>query len=139
MSVSSECDHLKGRRRAICYGAATGLTLERCNAYRVHWGLSPLDAPLVDTGEQSQPLPLPKLPPLLIRGWNFSQALARWALAGMPRRSQPEIDERLAICQTCEYLKHQHCQKCGCACVETNRLMNKLALATERCPLGKWQ
>jgi hypothetical protein len=78
-------------------------------------------------------------PSLLIRGWNFATAMARWAGAGMPRRSQLEIEERLAVCQSCEFLRNQHCVKCGCACVEKNRLMNKLALATEKCPLGKWE
>jgi len=78
-------------------------------------------------------------PSLLIRGWNFTAAMARWTLAGLPRRSQAEIDERLAICQACPFLQNNHCTKCGCACVEQNRLINKLALATEKCPEGKWQ
>jgi len=77
-------------------------------------------------------------PSLLIRGWNFATALARWTTAGMPRRTEAEIAERLAICQSCPHLQADHCNLCGCACVETNRLINKLALATERCPVGKW-
>ena len=79
------------------------------------------------------------LPPLWIRGVNFATALARWTVAGMPRRTQAEIDERLAICQSCPELVDNHCGKCGCACVETNKVMNKLALSTEACPLGKWK
>ena len=78
-------------------------------------------------------------PPLLIRGMNFASAIYRWTVAGMPRRSQAEIDERLAICQACPELVDNHCRKCGCACVEANQLINKLALATEVCPLGKWK
>jgi hypothetical protein len=77
-------------------------------------------------------------PSLLIRGWNFAAAMARWTVAGLPRRTQAEIDERLAICQACPFLQNNHCTKCGCACVEQNRLINKLALATEKCPEGKW-
>jgi hypothetical protein len=91
--------------------------------------------------QQQMSLPeevLKSAPALVIRGWNFAKAIARWTLAGLPRRSQAEIEERLAICQACPHLQNDHCQKCGCACVEQNRLMNKLALATERCPLGKW-
>ena len=79
------------------------------------------------------------IPPLWIRGLNFATAMARWAAAGMPRRTQAEIDERLAICQSCPELVDNHCGKCGCACVETNQVMNKLALSTEACPLGKWK
>jgi len=78
-------------------------------------------------------------PPLIIRGLNFASAMLRWASSGMPRRTQSEIDERLAICQGCPHFADNHCRVCGCACVETNQLINKLALATEECPLGKWK
>ncbi len=81
----------------------------------------------------------PQMPSILIRGWNFTHAIARWTLAGMPRRTQEEIDERLAICQACPYLIDNHCSRCGCACVETNSMVNKLALSTEKCPEGKWE
>lgn len=80
----------------------------------------------------------PQPPPLVIRGWNFAAALAKWTLAGMPRRTQAEIDERLAICQACPNLQDGHCARCGCACIEQNHLVNKLSLATETCPDGKW-
>lgn len=78
------------------------------------------------------------IPPLLIRGLNFALAMARWARGGFQVRSQDEIDERLAICQSCPHLVDNHCKLCGCACVEKNRLINKLALKTEKCPIGKW-
>lgn len=79
------------------------------------------------------------LPPLLIRGWNFAWAMARWAGSGFEMRTQDEINERLAICQDCIHLVDNHCDLCGCACVETNQAMNKLALKTEKCPIGKWE
>lgn len=84
--------------------------------------------------------PQPSCPPpsILIRGWNFTSAMARWAVAGMPRRTQAQIEQRLAICQGCPHFHDNQCMKCGCACVEKNRLINKLALATEKCPIGKW-
>lgn len=129
-----ECEQFTPRKRAICRGEA-GLPLEGAhgtNAYRADWGLPPLS----HGGSQTAGL---SLPPLVIRGWNFAQAIVRWTLAGMPRRTQEEIDNRLAICQSCEFLENHHCTKCGCACVETNRLINKLALTTEKCPVGKWQ
>ena len=129
-----ECDHLEGRKRSICRGEAD-LPVEGpngVNTYRAHWGLPPLPTPRIPLSSTAEP------PSLLIRGWNFAAAMARWTLAGLPRRTQAEIDERLAFCQTCEFLRNDHCTQCGCACVEQNRLINKLALATETCPLGKW-
>ncbi len=79
------------------------------------------------------------LPPPFIRGLNFASAMVRWTSSGMPRRTQAEIDERLTICQACPHFVDNHCRVCGCPCVETNQLINKLALATEACPLGKWK
>ena len=121
-----ECQQFEGLNREICRGQR--LPRDRCNALRKLWKLPPLPGP---DGKST-------LPPLVIRGWNFAQAMTRWSLAGMPRRTQEEIDERLAICQSCEFLQNNHCTKCGCACIEKNRLMNKLALATESCPIGRW-
>jgi hypothetical protein len=79
------------------------------------------------------------LPPLLIRGLNFAGAISRYTKNGFRRRSQQEIEERLAICQACPQFIDNHCRICGCPCIETNQLMNKLALASEACPLGKWK
>lgn len=134
MSDFQECAHLRGRKLQICRGEAN-LPLEgpnSINAYRRSWGMDPLTQAGTAT-EQKQP------PPLLIRGWNFAVAMTRWTLAGMPRRSQDEIEERLAICQGCEHLVDNQCNQCGCLCVESNHLINKLALTTERCPVGKWE
>jgi hypothetical protein len=134
------CDKLEPAIRAICRGEDPRISLRDVNLNRANGfagriaPLPPLDA-LPTAGLHAPPPPGPSL---LIRGWNFAAAMARWTLAGMPRRTQAEIDERLAICQACPYLQNDHCEKCGCACVEQNRLMNKLTLATERCPDGKW-
>lgn len=86
-------------------------------------------------------IPVPDKPVnWLIRGWNFTMAMAKWTAAGMKMRSQAEIDARLKICQACPYLDRQStCTVCGCACVETNQVLNKLAIATEKCPMGKWE
>ena len=79
------------------------------------------------------------MPPLIVRGWSFVSAVTRWAALGLPVRTQAEIDERLAICETCEHLDGTRCQKCGCQCNETETLMNKLYLSSEVCPEGKWK
>jgi hypothetical protein len=78
-------------------------------------------------------------PPLIIRGLNFAAAWARSGLGGFKRCTQQEIEARLAICQECPNLKDNHCQLCGCACVADNQLMNKLAMKTASCPMGKWK
>ena len=136
MSDFLECQEFTGRKRDICRGEVD-LPLDgdnSINGYRRLWGKSPL------TADQVANRVVPSGPlPLVIRGWNFASAMTRWTLAGMPRRTQAEIDERLAICQACPSLQNNHCTKCGCACVEQNRLINKLALATEKCPEGKWK
>lgn len=83
------------------------------------------------------PLP-PDLPPLVIRGWNFAVAMLRWRQAGFKTRTKEEIAARLAICQECPRLVKGVCTSCGCACVESEQVMNKLALRGQSCPLGKW-
>lgn len=75
---------------------------------------------------------------MIIRGWNFAAAMARWMADGMPMRTVAEIDERVAICQACPELSDGVCRQCGCQCNERQRITNKLALKTERCPIGKW-
>lgn len=118
----------------------------RCAAWTAPQLATPASAPCApatsDPAPQTEPRPAkrpPKVgPSMLIRGWNFATAMARWTAAGMPRRTESQIAERLAICQGCSHLQADHCALCGCACVEQNRLINKLALATETCPLGKW-
>jgi hypothetical protein len=89
--------------------------------------------------EQPSPAAAPNdLPPVHIRGWNFAGAMARWAGSGFQMRTQAEIDERLAICQACPHLVNDHCSLCGCKCVATNQVVNKLALKGQECPIGKW-
>lgn len=89
--------------------------------------------------------PVPSRQPSLARQvWNYSKAVAKWIAAGSPTRSQREIDAALAICQTCEHYaekKKPHCRLCGCQLnAAPDGLVNKIAMATERCPLNppKW-
>ena len=113
----------------------TPLPIDKVNRFRQRRNLLPIEGTDSNVVE-SHTAPLP---PLLIRGLNFAAAMARWAGSGFPIRSQQQIDERLAICQACPNLQQNHCSLCGCACVENQQLMNKLAIATEKCPIGKWQ
>lgn len=81
-------------------------------------------------------------------GLNFLSAIGRWQAAGSPVRSQSRVNELLAICEACPYLAgrgtdRKHCGKCGCPV--NGRVdeptKNKLAMATERCPLDppRWE
>lgn len=126
----------------ICEGQRSDLTAEQLASYekicREYRDETMMESHLVE-GRKGSEANAASMPSLLIRGWNFARAMSRWTLAGMPRRTPEEIADRLAICQACEFLQNDHCSKCGCACVEKNQLINKLALSTETCPEGRWR
>lgn len=76
------------------------------------------------------------------RAARYSKAVSKWIAAGRPTRSQDEIDQLLAICQGCEHfnVEASACRRCGCNInSQASGLKNKLAMATEQCPLGYWQ
>lgn len=81
---------------------------------------------------------LTKLPPIIIRGWNFAVAMARYATSGFATCNQEEIDGRLSICLACPNMVDNHCLVCGCGCNSENSIINKLALKSESCPQKKW-
>lgn len=68
----------------------------------------------------------------------YAVALGRNALAGFEQSSPETITRRLAICHACEHFDAGVCSHCGCNCNASGGLFNKLALATESCPIGKW-
>lgn len=71
---------------------------------------------------------------------NFIFAMTRWAASGFQVRSESAVHERFAICQQCEHFDAaaERCRQCGCYCSDAGKIVNKLSLATEVCPLGKW-
>ena len=52
--------------------------------------------------------------------------------------TQEEINNRLAICNTCEYFKDNSCLLCGCVVVREANHKNKLAHRNQKCPADKW-
>ena len=70
---------------------------------------------------------------------HYAHALARWTAAGFPTRDQAEVERIEAICVACEHYRNGRCKKCGC-CVNKSRMavLNKIKMATESCPVGKW-
>ena len=73
---------------------------------------------------------------------HWAQALLRWSLAGFPTRSPDETEQiEREHCQPCKHYVEDgaRCRKCGCR-VNNNWLpvINKIRMATESCPVGKW-
>lgn len=91
--------------------------------------------------------PETKEPHLFRKFLNWREAKKKWKEAGYPVRTQQEVDALLSVCQSCEHLldrggKRQRCAGCGCPINgRTDKpTKNKLAMATEHCPLKepKW-
>ena len=70
---------------------------------------------------------------------HYAAALARWAAAGFPVRSQAEVARIEVICRACEHYVEGRCRHCGCR-VNTGRIAitNKIKMASERCAVGRW-
>ena len=70
---------------------------------------------------------------------NFLMSMQKFAVSGC-KQSLPEIlAKRESICRACDQWDSEafhstgRCRKCGCS------TWAKLRMATERCPLGKWE
>lgn len=83
---------------------------------------------------------LTNLPPdLLAKVSKMFKATGRFAVSGFATTPPEILAEREATCRACtewdaEALnKTGRCKKCGCS------TWAKLRMATERCPIGKWE
>jgi predicted Zn-ribbon and HTH transcriptional regulator len=78
-------------------------------------------------------------PPITQQAKTLSESLFNWALSGFNTTPANILSERESICRTCPEWDEKalnntgRCRKCGCS------TLTKLRMATERCPLGKWQ
>lgn len=76
------------------------------------------------------------------KGIHYVKAVAGWGLSGMPVRSDEEVARIFAEhCRPCKHfdLAHGTCTVCGCCVTESGpALRNKIKMASERCPAGKW-
>ena len=77
-------------------------------------------------------------PPLSKRLKRFTLSAIKHIAKGMPTCTQEEINERLRICEGCKWFRGGSCRKCGCACNNNKKFLNKLAWADQECPVGKW-
>jgi len=78
------------------------------------------------------------LPPSLLEKMStLAQALYKSARTGFKTVTAEEFDARLSICGACNFFSGKTgimavaCAKCGCSA-------KKLQLASESCPIGKW-
>ena len=73
---------------------------------------------------------------------HYVGAVRRWVAKGRPSRSKEEIEKLFKEnCEKCDrYDPATHsCKNCGCAVtLSVTPLANKLAMATEVCPLGRF-
>ena len=79
-------------------------------------------------------------PSLPRAAFNFAIALTSHVANGFQQRSKPEIETLLQICQACPLYDGSKCthQDCGCNVNGEEVFFNKLAWASEHCPLSKW-
>lgn len=73
---------------------------------------------------------------------NYYGAIRRWMANGRPTRSEEEIEqlfeEHCKGCERYDSVKHA-CKNCGCTVsTDSSPLANKLAMASEHCPLGRF-
>lgn len=93
--------------------------------------------------QRRQVSPLPQLvspPPRLELAARFAKALIRHVATGAHMRTKEEIEAILEQhCKPCEHFTGGSCSKCGCAVNGDKKLLNKLAMRSEACPLEKWK
>jgi hypothetical protein len=84
-------------------------------------------------------------PTIATRVQTFAEATAQWIAAGRPVRDEAEVlriyDDICGPCDRREATAEPDvswCQQCGCRLGRGGQVLNKILLATEHCPLGKW-
>jgi len=83
-----------------------------------------------------------KTPGVLRRVISYAEAVIEWTAAGRPERSDEEVQR--IFCHYCEPCKRfdpsqRICLDCGCRVTDGRfALLNKIKMATQHCPKGKW-
>ena len=92
-----------------------------------------------NTPEFAAPLPTTQPPPLLTQARTALGAAGRFLASGFAPTPPDILAEREATCRACPEWDAEalnatgRCRKCGCL------TWAKIRMATEACPLGKWQ
>lgn len=79
-------------------------------------------------------------PNLMQKAVSYAKAVRRWVAAGKPERTQEEVEAIYEEhCSKCAMFQNGVCNSCGCpASTDQPPLRNKLRMATEACPLGRF-
>lgn len=82
----------------------------------------------------------PGLPTLPKRLWNFTHAIYKHWINGMPTCTDAQVQSRLDTCMQCHLFTGTHCshEACGCNVNGEVKFLNKLAWADQHCPEYKW-
>lgn len=76
------------------------------------------------------------------KAFAYVDAVKVWIQKGRPRRTDEQVaaifDEHCSKCERFD-AETKSCKSCGCAVAPTGHpLGNKISMATEKCPLGRW-
>lgn len=76
----------------------------------------------------------------LIKIQIFLKSLFWHLKRGLPKSSQSVIDNRYAICISCDKFDSSRsiCTVCGCNISNKKVFLNKLAWSDQKCPINKW-
>lgn len=72
----------------------------------------------------------------------YASAVRRWQKAGRPTRDDSEVSRIYeTLCRPCDQFSGRgSCKACGCKISKgKSGLTNKIRMATESCPRGKWE
>ena len=113
---------VKGNAERICGVTNLPVTAEICNRCAK------------DTKDET--------PKLLDKAINYATAVRKWVAAGKPERTQEEMEaiwnDHCSNCRMYDKVR-KVCNSCGCpASTDQPSLKNKLKMATEACPLGRF-
>lgn len=86
--------------------------------------------------EDARKNPRPKMPSFPKQIKSFKDSMVTWAKQSFKVVDQDVLDQRISICESCEFFVKTslggRCQQCGCV----TKLKTKLL--SENCPIGKW-
>lgn len=88
--------------------------------------------------KQAAPSPTAQPPGLFQQVKNVAVSLVNYARAGLPQVSEEVYKTRRATCDACEQREPTQDRCLACGCFLSSKLLDKLKMQTESCPLKKW-
>jgi len=144
MPLLDPCDKCKAITRGgeVVYYICRNRESEHFNtgvSIQVHDACQRTRQQLPPTSENDVP---PTTPGLVQRVLSYAEALAQWTAAGMPERSDKEVERIFTgFCKPCHWFhrRRQICRGCGCRVTDKGfTITNKIKMATEHCPRNLW-